>query len=162
MSVFIHFSLQSIGDGVVSREELRQFVRSSGMTELDDNEFNILFGTIDTDYNGELSSEEVMEYFHSLHIGVKEEFGESVAKYLSGKSVKDAAMADIWSKLDINGDGVVSLEELDLFVASELTEFSRKDASFLHHAIDTNSDGVVSFSEFKSFLDSLKPPASSL
>jgi Ca2+-binding EF-hand superfamily protein len=129
------------------------------MTELDDKEFDILFGTIDTDHNGELSSEEVMEYFHSLHLGVKQDFGESVGKYLSGKFTKDAAMAAIWSKLDINGDGVVSPEELDLFVASELTEFSRKDASFLHHAIDTNSDGVVSFSEFKSFMDSLEPPA---
>jgi Ca2+-binding EF-hand superfamily protein len=128
------------------------------MTELDDKEFDILFGTIDTDHNGELSFEEVTEYFNSLHLGVKEDFGESVGKYLSGEFTKDG-MAAIWSKLDINGDGVVSLEELDLFITSELTEFSRKDASFLHHAIDKNSDGVVSFSEFISFLDSVKPPA---
>jgi hypothetical protein len=76
MTVVIRVSL-NIGDGVVSREELQQFVRSSGMAELDDKEFDILFGTIDVDSNGVLSFEEVTDYFHSLHIGIKEDFGYS-------------------------------------------------------------------------------------
>jgi Ca2+-binding EF-hand superfamily protein len=99
-----------------------------------------------------LSFEEVTDYFHSLHLGIKEDFSKSVAKYLKGDEV-----ATLWSKLDTNGDGVVSLEDLDLFITSKINEFSRKDASFLHRAIDSNSDGAVSFSEFKSYLHSLKP-----
>ena len=146
MTVVIHFSLIT-GDGVVSREELQQFVRSSGMAELDDKEF---------DSNGVLSFEEVTDYFHSLHLGIKEDFSKSVAKYLKGGSTRDE-LATLWSKLDTNGDGVVSLEDLDLFITSEINEFSRNDASFLHRAIDSNSDGAVSFSEFKSYLHSLKP-----
>jgi len=83
MTVVIRFSLIT-GDGVVSRGELQQFVRSSGMAELDDKEFDILFDTIDADSNGVLSFEEVVDYFHSLHLGIKEDVSKSVAKYLKG------------------------------------------------------------------------------
>ena len=55
-----------IGDGVVSREELQQFVASSGMAELDDKEFDILFDSIDEDKNGELSFEEITDYLECL------------------------------------------------------------------------------------------------
>ena len=79
MTVVIRFSLIT-GDGVVSREDLQQFVHSSGMAELDDKEFDILFDTIDADSNGLLSFEEVTDYFHSLHLGIKEDFSKSVAK----------------------------------------------------------------------------------
>ena len=105
-------SLTFSGDGVVSHEELQQFVSSSGMTSLDDKEFDILFDSIDTDGNGELSYEEMMTYFDSLYVSIKEDFGTSIAKYLETGSKEEVDA--LWLKLDIDGDGTVSLEELEL------------------------------------------------
>lgn len=143
-----------IGDGVVSREELHQFVLSSGMAKLDDKEFDILFDSIDTDNNGELSFDEILSYFNSLHESIKVDFGDSIAKFLDSGS--DEEVATLWNKLDINGDGVVSLEELAQFVSSEVEDLSSEEADLLHHAIDTNGDGVISFTEFESYLHSLR------
>lgn len=74
------------------------------MADLDNKEL-----VIDPDNNGELSSEEVIASFHSLHLGIKEDCGKSVYKYLKGGSTEDV-VANIWSKPDFNGDGVVSIE----------------------------------------------------
>ena len=66
-------------------------------------------------------------------------------------------MTALWSKLDIDGDGVVTREELSLFVTSEkLSDFTPEDAEVLHQDIDTNGDGVVDFGEFQAYLYSLK------
>lgn len=144
-----------IGDGVVSREELQQFVASSGMAELDDKEFDILFDSIDEDKNGELSFEEITDYFNSLHNDIKQDFGDSIANFLEDGSPEEVTA--LWSKLDIDGDGVVTREELSLFVTSEkLSDFTPEDAEVLHQDIDTNGDGVVDFGEFQAYLYSLK------
>jgi hypothetical protein len=104
----LHISV-IIDDGIVSRKELQQFVRSSGMADFDNKELDILFNAIDPDNNGKLSSKEVIDYFHSLHLGIKEDCGKSVYKYLKGGTTEDV-VANIWSKPDFNGDGVVSIE----------------------------------------------------
>ena len=139
------------GDGVVSRQELQQFVSSSGMAELDDNEFRILFSSIDTNRDGEISYAECMSYFDSLHESIKEDFHHSIAQFLKNGLHED--IVALWSKLDLNGDGVVSVEELATFVTSEAIGFSNQDAHFLHHGIQRN--GIISFPEFQSYLRSL-------
>ena len=77
-------SLDDDPPSIVSREELRQFVHSCGMAEIDDEELNILFDTIDTNNSGELSLEEVMCYFHALQGVNKDDFGKMVGKFLKG------------------------------------------------------------------------------
>ena len=124
------------------------------MAKLDDKEFDIIFESIDTDHNGELSLDELVTYCSFLHESTKEDFGHSIAKILEGGSNEDVAA--LWSKLDLNGDGVVSLEELAHFVSSEIVDFSSKKTDLLHHIIDTNGDGVISFTEFESYLYSLR------
>ena len=124
------------------------------MSKLNDKEFDILFESIDTDHNGELSFDEFVTYFNFLHESTKEDFGHSIAKFLKGGSNEEVAA--LWSKLDLNGDGVVSLEELAHFVSGEIMEFSSNKTGLLHHIIDTNGDGVISFTEFESYLYSLR------
>ena len=80
-----------------------------------------------------------MTYCSFLHESTKEDFGHSIAKILEGGSNEDVAA--LWSKLDLNGDGVVSLEELAHFVSGEIIDFSSKKTDLLHHIIDTNGDG---------------------
>ena len=143
------------GDGVVSRDELRQFVTSSGMAELDDKEFALLFDSIDEDNNGELSFEEVTDYFNSLHQDIKEDFGKAISSFLENGSPEEVTA--LWSKLDLNGDGVVTREELSMFVASNVgTDLDTQDAKPLHQVIDTNMDGVIDFSEFRELIYALK------
>lgn len=150
-------SLRAIGDGIVSREELQQFVRSSGMKELDEKKFDTLFNNIDTDNSGELSYAELTKYSDSLHLGTIADFGKFIINCLNCESTDSwKAVTNLWEKLDIDGDGVVSLEELELFIKSQIPHFSGKDIGFLHQAIDSDSDGVISFSEFKSYLRSIK------
>ena len=52
------------------------------MVELDDKEIGILFGSIDTNHNGEISFSECMCYFDSLRVSIKEYFHRSIAKFL--------------------------------------------------------------------------------
>ena len=95
-----------------------------------------------------------MSYFESLHESIKEDFHHSVAQFLKNGSHKD--IVALWSKLDLNGDEVVSVEELATFVTSEAIGFSNQDAHFLHHEIDVDGNGVISFPEFQSYLRSLR------
>jgi len=142
------------GDGVVSREELHQFVGSSGMADLDDKEFDLLFDSIDADNNGELSHAEIVSYFNSLHESIKEDFGNSIARFFESGS--DEELTVLWAKLDMNSDGEVSREEFAHFVSSEIEELSSQEANKLHHDIDTNGDGIISFTEFECHLRKLR------
>ena len=145
----------SPGNGVVSREELQQFVTSSGIGDLSDKEFRMLFpDSMDEDFNDDISPDELAHYFNSLHLRLKEDFGKCIAEFLENGCSKE--VSTLWSKLDIDGDGVVSVEELSLFIASELSGFSTDEVEVLHKEIDTDGDGVVDFSEFQSYLYSLK------
>ena len=140
------------GDGVISRDELKQFVRSSRMTELDDEEFDILFRSGDTDQDGSWSYGEVVDYLDSLLESHKEDFRHSIKKFL--KNGSDEELATLWSKMDLNGDGVVSMEELAIFVTSETAESSSSsdDIASLLGGIDSDGNGIISFHEFESYL----------
>ena len=125
------------------------------MAELDDKEFALLFDSIDEDNNGELSFEEVTDYFNSLHQDIKEDFGKAISSFLENGSPEEVTA--LWSKLDLNGDGVVTREELSMFIASNVgTDLDTQDAKILHQVIDTNKDGVIDFSEFRGLVYDLK------
>ena len=135
------------GDGVVSREELLQFVTSSGMALDDDQEFAILFDFIDRDKNGELSFVEVKHFFNKLYI--KQDLKETFATFLETGSPDEVSA--LWSQLDIDGDGAISREEflLQLIVDSDM-------AGVYFKQMDTNDDGEIDFSEFREYLYILK------
>jgi hypothetical protein len=66
-------------------------------------------------------------------------------------------VATIWKKVDVNGDGVVSREELDQFINSTgHFNLDKKgiDMSFQH--IDTDQSGDISFNEFENFFATLQ------
>ena len=111
----------------MSRDELKQFVRSSRMAKLDDTEFDTLFSSIDTDHNGEVAFGKIVSYFDSLHESTKEDFCHSVAKFLKNGSNEEVAA--LWSKLDLNYDGVVSLAELTTVVSSKKIYFFKQTNS---------------------------------
>ena len=134
------------GDGVVSREELLQFVTSSGMALDDDQEFDILFDFIDRDKNGELSFVEVKHFFNKLYI--KQDFKETFTTFLETGSPDEVSA--LWSQLDIDGDGTISHEEfLLIIVDSDMADVYFKQ-------MDTNGDGEIDFSEFREYLYILK------
>lgn len=85
------------------------------------------------------------------------DFGKNIIESLNCDSPDSwRSVTNLWTKLDINGDGVVSIDELENFIQSEIPHFPTKEAGFLHQAIDSNSDGVISFSEFKAYLRFIK------
>ena len=148
MYLYLYSFKPTSGDGVESREELLQFVTSSGMAldDDDDQEFEILFDFIDRDKNGELSFVEVKHFFNKLYI--KQDFKETFAAFLETSSPDEVSA--LWSQLDIDGDGTISREEfLLIIVDSDMADVYFKQ-------MDTNGDGEIDFSEFREYLYILK------
>ena len=144
--MYLYSFKSTSGDGVVSREELLQFVTSSGMALDDDQEFDMLFDFIDGDNNGELSFVEVKHFFNKLYI--KQDFKETFATFLETGSPDEVSA--LWSQLDIDGDGTISREEFLLnIVDSDMADVYFKQ-------MDTNGDGEIDFSEFREYLYILK------
>lgn len=118
------------------------------MAKLDDTVFSTLFSSIDTNPDGEVSLGKYMSYFNSLHQSIKEELHCSISECL--KTISTQELDALWSKLNSNGDGSVSVEELPTFAISKNMGFSDQDAH-----ICATQKGVTSFQDFKLYLYSL-------
>ena len=56
-----------------------------------------------------------------------------------------------FSEMDVNGNGLISLAEIDKLIATMYPKFDNKPALIrAYHAADTNGNGLISKKEFKS------------
>jgi Ca2+-binding EF-hand superfamily protein len=74
----------------------------------------------------------------------------------AGEAGKASPAADLFGKIDTNGDGNLSSDEFSSFVQS--LGGSSEDASQLYSAIDSNGDGSVSEEELAKILPPPPPP----
>ncbi|KAL7467918.1 hypothetical protein ACHAXS_008152 [Conticribra weissflogii] len=61
-------------------------------------------------------------------------------------------LVKLWSNLDVNGDGVVSRDELEDFINSKgMVNLGGIGTDLLFDYIDADGNGEISFDELKSF-----------
>ena len=78
------------------------------------------------------------------------------------QDLKAAAAAQVFSKYDIDGDGVLSKEEFTTFVKEALGSYSDEQAAALLNVIDSDNSGTVGMCELQAFLRCYSPGASSV
>lgn len=80
---------------------------------------------------------------------LKETFHDTFVKPING-SVQE--LVKLWSILDVNGDGVVSRDELEDFINSKgMVNLDGIGTDLLFDYIDADGNGEISFDELKSF-----------
>jgi len=74
-----------------------------------------------------------------------------------GQTPTDAELADLLAAGDLDGNRVLSLEEVKLLVARKLHETSvdNQDLKAAFEAFDTDGDGVIGRADLKNVLDSI-------
>ena len=127
-------SLDTNGDGTVSKDELAQMVANGPKNGPSADE---LLSKIDTDGNGSVSQSEFM----AGPGGGQQAQGGGMAGMSSSEFLQQ-----MFTNLDANGDGSLSTDELDQMVANGPTDGPSADQ--LLSQMDTDGNGSVSQSEF--------------
>ena len=90
---------------------------------------------------------------------MKQVFSNSIAKNIKGGKTKDlspAKLANLYAKIDGDGNGTISKDELkEIIDEGDVVTLSAKDFSVLFSAIDIDGNGAVDFTEFCAFFASL-------
>lgn len=159
-------SAQGVSDNAVGRDELRR-----------------VFSTFDKNGDGLISQQEMRESFDNLRLCVGEEellytirtvdvngdgyvdFEEFVTLYemMNGRGAedkkeaqadKDADLAEAFGVFDENGDGLITVEELQSVLKSLGLQEGRAigDCRKMIEKVDKNGDGMVNYMEFKEMM----------
>jgi len=127
---FVH--LDSNGDGLVSAEELEVGLAQVGITRSHSDVIQIVT-SVDTNFSGSIDYTEFVAAALDLAIDVDQD-----------------ACLTAFNVFDIDGDGVISEEELARLLGLKGDQLSR--AKELIEMIDCNGDGVIDFGEFHRFI----------
>ena len=135
--------LDQNGDGFVSLDELKWFLDRIGV-QTNADELKALVGKTSLD---------ILDFVFFYDIVIKQNIGDqSDVGREDGKLESDLAKA--FKGYDLNGDGVISCEELQN-VLSRLglwNEHCGRDCRSMINVYYTNSDGVLDFEEFKNMM----------
>lgn len=135
-----NFSLLAGSDLLMDKSELKKVL---GLK--DDMLADRIFNIIDKDKSGSID---------------KDEFISSIEKIIYGTD--DDKLKFLFSLNDLNGDGLIDLEELSLLLQTSLNEnqlyFSNEQiyelSSLLFNQTDTDNSGSITFDEFKNLMTS--------
>lgn len=133
------------GDGAISKEELGAHLLLARYTE---ESIESLFDLIDVDRDGEVTRSELREAFVRYPT-----LRDAPAMGSLGKSERAAVhdeADETFSGLDLNGDGELSLSDLQAhFAKVEGPTYSDGAVETIFMSLDTDSNGTVSRSEFR-------------
>merc|ERR1719152_570806 len=65
------------------------------------------------------------------------------------KAQLEALMTDVFHKADVNGDGVLSMQEFHNCIKEADLGLTRKEVNALMHNVDVDGDGKVTYDEFQ-------------
>ena len=133
---------------VLRVEDLRSLLLSIG-EHLSEERLEKLMGEVDTDHSGTIEFEEFMSGYDKLK---QEDPSEKVIDV--GQLIRDFRL------LDRNGDGVLSLDELEGLLSlssssttdDHVTSLTSEDAYEIMKQADTNKNGTIDITEFIEFM----------
>jgi len=133
------------GDESVSKEELAAHLL---LAQYEEESIERLFALLDVDRSGEVSRTEVREAF-VRYPPLRE--APAMGDLSQSKQAAVHAEADAtFEALDLNGDGRLSLEELQAHLArAEGLTYSASAVANIFRTLDANADGSVTRSEFR-------------
>jgi len=140
------------GDGVLSPEEIRTLLSLSGF-DLSESQISTIVANADVNGDGVIDYEEfiplavdIMKELDNADTEEETEALKDISEY--DEDTLKAYCTELFSIGDVNGDGVLSPEELRELLA--LSGFQLRDAqiSAIVARADVNMDGVVDYEEF--------------
>lgn len=126
-------------DGLLSKEELLEYFMvkyGEGSEKRSKREVDALFEAVDIDRNGFI------------------DYSEFVSASLDRQNLlTDTRLKDAFNLFDLNGDGVLSLEEIKkVFNRGKFTQLSEEQWKNMISEVDKNSDLNIDFEEFKEMM----------
>ncbi len=149
-NLFYSFATTHLRDAppVLRVEDMRSLLLSIG-EHLSEERLEKLMGEVDTDHSGTIEFEEFMSGYDKLK---QEDSSEKVIDV--GQLIRDFRL------LDRNGDGVLSLDELEGLLSlssssatdDHVTSLTSEDAYEIMKQADTNKNGTIDITEFIEFM----------
>uniref|UniRef100_A0A7S2YX55 EF-hand domain-containing protein n=1 Tax=Chloropicon laureae TaxID=464258 RepID=A0A7S2YX55_9CHLO len=121
-------SMDADGSGEIDAEELRAAVSQLGLPSGDDYLSEVLTSA-DPDSSGTISKAEFTQYVRD----------------------KEKAMLEVFNKMDVDGSGKITSEEIQSAMAQMGIQASAADGARMVELLDQNSDGTITFDEFKKY-----------
>lgn len=140
------------GDGLITREELRESLRGLQISVSDEEVEEAVAGS-DANGDGRIDLDEFCGLLESMSA-----VGSAVGSSSSDRSLGDgecggeeAELKEAFDVFDRNGDGVITVEELEGVLSSlGMSEGKRaKACEEMIRKVDVDGDGMVNFDEFK-------------
>mmetsp|Transcript_129427 Transcript_129427/g.414855 ORF Transcript_129427/g.414855 Transcript_129427/m.414855 type:complete len:174 (-) Transcript_129427:80-601(-) len=132
-------------NSLISREEFVQAMEAVGIPQ---DKALKLFARFDPDGSGELDNE---EFFAFAAKGC----GEVKGLFKPGEFDDEEdveKIVGVFKKWDTDGDGVISLEELERVLIILNPSFTKKDLMMIFKQADANKDGKIDYHEFTAWL----------
>jgi len=160
------------GSGTLCLNELKATIRTTlkmPPNAVNDHEIGLLFAALDGDGSGDVELQELLEY---LQKGKRSEEEEEAHKALQIKRTKkavqmafakincnEAAVRQLFAKIDADGGGKLSMCEFTTFVRQDLKlsqwDCKNRDLAALFENMDENGDGI-DVDEFFAYLKDVK------
>lgn len=81
---------------------------------------------------------------------------EVMARLDKVSQAREASLEEVFNEMDIDGDGQVTIKELDGLFRKMSIKIERREFEKLFYAIDTNRSGFMSYSEFLNYINRSK------
>jgi len=133
------------GDGVISEEELACHLL---LARYDEEAVLKIFGLLDVNSDGQLSRVELREAF--IRYPPLLDAPGMGSQPSSVRNEVHMEADEVFAKVDTNGDGLLSLEELSAYLAGvEGPSYSPESVARVFQTLDANGDGQVTQSVFR-------------
>ncbi|CAF1319238.1 unnamed protein product [Rotaria sordida] len=122
--------------GKISKSELKRVLQALNI-QANDNEVQQLLSQMDRDHSGEIDYKEF----------------KSVMSVSFFKKYSKQELQTAFKKLDADGNGYITANELNYILSRMGRNLSRNDIDSIVKSIDSSGDGKISFNEFCKLFD---------
>ena len=148
------------GNNLIEYEDMAGAFKTLNI-KVDDSYLSELFKLIDITGDGKITNAEFVHIFkrfnkvsyeRSEDTKVDWKF-ELMAKVEKVAKTRDLSLEEVFNKIDRDGDGQVTLQELNELFKEMSISLERNQFEKLFYAIDTNKSGFMSYSEFLAYIN---------
>ncbi len=133
--------LDTDGNGYIDKAEFGQFVKQLGLLEMQDQEIDLIFQTVDKKGEGKLTLEDFTDYLIQF---VMDERG-------SMDTNKEANLRQAFLKADNTGTGTVNFKEFTEFAWERKRSVRVSLLMKSFHSMDNGKKGEISYNNFRKF-----------